>query len=247
MKKWFIALCMTICLLSLTACGKEDTATYLGDAEAASLAASAVQLVSGVVSEGMEEVYIAQAVSNGEDGQVYRSAFESWSKSVPDLGTYLGEGELKMNTMELDAVGNLKSGTIQLGLLGSNHDATLELVVERGEIKAITTNVEYSFGESMAKAGLNTLLGMGTVFVVLILISLIISAFNLIPKIQGMFSKKSETPAAKVVDNTIAQIIEKEEELSDDFELVAVISAAIAAYEGTSSDGFVVRSIRKSR
>ena len=42
--------------------------------------------------------------------------------------------------------------------------------------------------------------------------------------------------------------IEKEEtELADDLELVAVISAAIAAYEGsTSTEGFVVRSIKKS-
>ena len=49
------------------------------------------------------------------------------------------------------------------------------------------------------------------------------------------------------VDNTIAQIIEKEE-LSDDLELVAVIAAAIAASEGAAStDGFVVRSIRKVR
>ena len=38
-----------------------------------------------------------------------------------------------------------------------------------------------------------------------------------------------------------------EEELSDDTELVAVIAAAVAAYEGSgSTDGFVVRSIRKS-
>ena len=36
-------------------------------------------------------------------------------------------------------------------------------------------------------------------------------------------------------------------ELSDNSELVAVISAAIAAYEGTSQDGFVVRSIKRSR
>jgi len=32
---------------------------------------------------------------------------------------------------------------------------------------------------------------------------------------------------------------------SDDLELVAVITAAIAAQEGTSTDGFVVRSIRR--
>ena len=48
--------------------------------------------------------------------------------------------------------------------------------------------------------------------------------------------------------DVVDQIIEKEE-LADDSELVAVISAAIAAYEAdngsASSDGFVVRSIRK--
>ena len=48
------------------------------------------------------------------------------------------------------------------------------------------------------------------------------------------------------MDNVVAQNVEKEE-LSDDLELVAVISAAIAAYEGSgSTDGFVVRSIRKA-
>ena len=54
---------------------------------------------------------------------------------------------------------------------------------------------------------------------------------------------------APVVDNVVAQI-EETEELSDDSELVAVITAAIAAYEGTagaSNTGFRVRSIKRAR
>lgn len=124
----------------------------------------------------------------------------------------------------------------------------MEIMYEKGALTSISTNVDYSFGENMQKAGLNTLLGMGTVFVVLILISFIISAFGLIPKVQAKFSKKNKDVEAKTaaVDNTIAQIIENEE-LSDDLELVAVIAAAIAASEGASStDGFVVRSIRRA-
>ena len=39
--------------------------------------------------------------------------------------------------------------------------------------------------------------------------------------------------------------IKEEEELADDTELVAVISAAIAASEGTTTEGFVVRSINR--
>ena len=45
--------------------------------------------------------------------------------------------------------------------------------------------------------------------------------------------------------NSFLEQIEEKEELVDDTELVAVIAAAIAAYEGTSTDGFVVRSIRR--
>jgi sodium pump decarboxylase gamma subunit len=116
---------------------------------------------------------------------------------------------------------------------------------------SISTNVTYSFGELMKNAALNTLIGMGTVFVVLILISLIISCFSFIPKIQEKFAKKTETQTAAAggdvsKDPVVAQIAAKEE-LSNDTELVAVIAAAIAAYEGAgSTDGFVVRSIRKS-
>ena len=244
MKKWLIAIVLTICLLGLTACGKEDTATYMDNADALSLSSNAVAMLQGVVAEGQEEAYVAQIEAQGEDGQVYRSAFESWSKAVPDMGEYLGLGEVKSNTVEMDVIGYPSKGSVVTELLGTTRDANLEIVFERGEITAITTNVVYSFGESMGKAGLNTLLGMGTVFIVLILISLIISAFSLLNKFQD--KPKKESPATKAVDQTIAQIIENEE-LSDDMELVAVIAAAIASYEGTSTDGFVVRSIRRAR
>ena len=97
------------------------------------------------------------------------------------------------------------------------------------------------------EAVMNTLIGMGTVFVVLILISFIISGFSLISKAQAKGGKKEAKETKEVAaDPVVAQIAAKEE-LSDDAELVAVIAAAIAAYEGAgSTDGFVVRSIRKS-
>ena len=246
MKKWLVALCMTICLVSLTACGSSDAdVKKLSDTDAVSLATSAVQMVSGVVAQGMEEMYVAQVEQSGENGQVYKNAFDSWTKAQKDMGDFLGTGDLISNEMEVDAMGNCSNGTINLELKGSERDAELEVVIKRGKISSITTNVNYTFGEGMKKAGLNTLLGMGTVFVVLILISFIISAFNLIPKVQSLFTKKA-SPKEKAVDETITQIIAKEEQ-SDDLELVAAISAAIAAFEGTSSDGFVVRSIRKVR
>lgn len=136
---------------------------------------------------------------------------------------------------------------IEVNVLGSSHDATVELIfaTESMTYAGITTNVHYSTGEIMFKALMNTVIGMGTVFVVLILISLIISCFTLISKLEGKQKKKAESPAPAAAP--VVEQIAAKEELSDDTELVAVIAAAIAAYEGAAStDGFVVRSIRKA-
>jgi sodium pump decarboxylase gamma subunit len=112
-------------------------------------------------------------------------------------------------------------------------------------LESASLNPVSTMGELMGKAALNTLIGMGTVFVVLILISCIISLFKFIPKIQESFTKKKAKETAGV-DNAVAQIVVQEETGADDLELAAVIAAAIAAYEGSASaDGFVVRSIRK--
>ena len=104
-------------------------------------------------------------------------------------------------------------------------------------------------GEKMSKAALNTVICMSIVFIVLIFISLIISCFKVFPYLEAKKREKAEAErVAKVENNVITQIEQREEqeqELADDTELVAVIAAAIAAYEGTSTDGFVVRSIRR--
>ena len=104
-------------------------------------------------------------------------------------------------------------------------------------------------GEVLEKAGLNTVLGMGTVFVVLIFISLIISLFRFIPALEEAWKnreKKSAKEAEAVVVEEATQSASAEaEDVTDDTELVAVIAAAIAEYEGTGTDGFVVRSIRR--
>lgn len=101
----------------------------------------------------------------------------------------------------------------------------------------------------IGKALLNTVMGMGTVFVVLLFISWIIGMFRYLNK---PVKQEVKQEAAPVVDNAVTQM-EEAEELADDSELVAVITAAIAAYEGTagsadaSNSSFRVRSIRRAR
>lgn len=102
-------------------------------------------------------------------------------------------------------------------------------------------------GEKMTTAALNTVIGICTVFAVLIIIIGVISLFRFIPVIQDKLTKKKNA-VQESADSAATQIVTTEEvtDASDDLELVAVIAAAIAASEGAAStDGFVVRSIRK--
>ncbi len=237
MKKWLLVLGMITCIFGVSACGSgqnENVRTDITEAEALEAGEQMVQQLMMSCSAGYEE-YRAQME---KEDPVFAAAAGSWESAQADMGSYIGilEKTAKLN----------EDGVV----IGSDHDADVEILTDDAlEVTSITTNVIYSQGELMEKAALNTLLGMGTVFVILILISLIISCFNFIPKIQAAFTKPQpqEEKKAEPVDNTIAQIVEKEE-LSDDLELVAVIAAAVAASEGAvSTDGFVVRSIRKRK
>ncbi len=116
----------------------------------------------------------------------------------------------------------------------------------------------YSREELLARAGKHTAIGMITVFCVLIFIALIISLLKFVPKILGV-NKKNETAKAAAAPKKAApapvKAETKEENLVDDSELVAVITAAIYAYESScnnnyttdSKDKLVVRSIRRVR
>ena len=111
------------------------------------------------------------------------------------------------------------------------------------DFKTIDTSNK-TLGEKMATAAFNTVIGIVSVFLVLLLISFIISLFKYIPKIEEALSRRKSGSAEAAFENAIAQIEEKQER-GEDTELVAVITAAICASTGASSDSFVVRSIKR--
>lgn len=236
MKKSLAVLCILACMLGLCACGSSTTVIdpILTTDEAKSVGEQTAEAIVKIVEQDV--------ISDYEGQDVIQAGLYSWQDSQEEIGEYTG---VISSTAEVDE----KEAVVDVTVGGTKHNAVMEIILDKDGYTSISTTVTYSFGEMMGKAGLNTIIGMGTVFCVLVLISLIISSFNLIPKIQETFSAKKKDAAkdikAEAVDNTIAQIIEKEE-LSDDLELVAVIAAAIAASEGASStDGYVVRSIRR--
>ena len=106
--------------------------------------------------------------------------------------------------------------------------------------------------ESIVNAGYNTLLGMGMAFAVLIIISLVISLLSVINRAQENRKADSDKDMRlKAIDNTISRIEQQENAQAqaapapaapapaapaapaapDGGELIAVISAAVAAYE----------------
>ena len=127
----------------------------------------------------------------------------------------------------------------------------LQIISSETAIKDIISGKKQETGEStlsakLKEAGTNTIMGMGTVFVVLILISLIIYCFKYVNKASAYFENKGKNVKPSEVNNanTNTQTSVEVNNEMDDLELVAVITAAIAASE-TTGDGFVVRSIRK--
>lgn len=246
MKKFLAVLGLVTCVLGLTACGSKaetETASAITQEDAVSVADGLLSQIDSTVTSGSVDAQLSQ-ITDKEQAEVLKSVFSTWESSLKEMGTYQG---IVADSVEVTQDGDY---TITTDVTASERNAEVAIVIaEDGMLSSITVSPVYTTGEKMEKAALNTLMGMGTVFVVLILISLIISCFKLIPSIQNMFTKKqtkTNNTSEQAVDNTIAQIIENEE-LSDDTELVAVIAAAIAVSEGAAStDGFVVRSIKRA-
>ena len=258
---------MLSCLLGLTACGDNakintvEGSRYSSDiftAEALKTYAATIEdnnfeywYLQGITPENFEDkLYLDIAMSTSDDRyNVLANGYESWYKAVKDLGysdlsTLQDDLYVKDVTYQVNKEGVL---VVDAEVAGTSHTADMEIyLTNRGEPTDIGVTVNKTTGEKLENAGLNTLLGMGMAFAILIIISLIISLFPVF--IGGGNKKKKESDkeiAEKAMDNTINQIAEQEE-LVGDTELVAVIAAAIAAYEGSgSTDGFRVRSIRK--
>ncbi len=235
MKKFLLVLGMITCLVGLSACGKAEE-PYQG-----MLTQEAAEATIENFMGSLNEVVMMGQQAEFAKEPALAAALASYEAALADLGDYQS---MESCTFTEDEDGIVINAVIS----GSKRQGTVEMIFDEEQVfTSGTINVTYTFGETMTKAGLNTLMGMGTVFAVLILIAVLISCFNFIPKIQAAFSKKDKKVEV-AADNAVAQIVENEETQEDDLELIAVIAAAIAASEGAASaDGYVVRSIRRIR
>lgn len=231
-----ILLMVSVCLmiLGLTACGKTDPKSvdyngYTYD----QLKTVTQNTVATLVNMGDEQ----KALYEASDDELTRSIVTRWEDATSDVGSYVGLSDFVIT----------KSGktlTCEQKIKFEKREVILTYVYTyySMEVNDVTIDKVYSLGEKMSKAAMNTLMGMGTVFAVLILISLVISCFKIFPYLEqkkaaesAENTQKKEVPAAQAKADTPA----------DDLELIAVIAAAVAASTGTSTDDFVVRSIKR--
>ena len=262
MKKILKTLLMLTCVLSLTACGSEETVSEMQQSkiDAAKAKAPIVIEMTNALLESGDVDKILESYNNIELGDVYASIYSQYAgdntftcegKGVRSAFTSFESGLEKMGAIselgEATATVDDETIIVNVPVTGENANGSVEVIFTNDiylKMTACTLNLDEAFSELMARAALNTIIGMGTVFAVLILISLIIGCFGVIPKIQAKFAKKEAK--IEIPTPVAAPVVAEEEELADDTELVAVIAAAIAAYEGTSTEGFRVRSIKRA-
>lgn len=246
-KKISLLLCILMTSLSFVGCSgsKEEGSSYNAD--------TLNQYAEAVINtfEQSEPEYLTQFKSTSDyelnyllmssgfpmTGDVFTSMIDAWIAAEEECGQYVSHGEY---TVKESNSGIELSTQAQF----EEREATILFVFdEDSRMESMDVSAKYEFGEIATKAALNTLLGMGTVFAVLIFLAFLISLMKYIPAIMDKFTKKEE------VKNETVQTVSVEEnqavEEADDLELVAVIAAAIAAETGTSTDDFVVRSIRR--
>lgn len=237
-----------ILVLSFTGCGKSETTEY-DQTRFEQYAEFVVQNFEAMTTEqldsfsDMRDLQLYTQLMNAGlpvDGEDFLTMISSWEAAEEECGAYVEHGDWTMEVKN-DGVSLTSEAKYE------NRDADIVFSFdEKGNMESMDVSAHYSTGEILEKAGLNTVLGMGTVFVVLIFISFIIYLLGYIPKLQEKLAnkdKKVEEKKEAPVQAAPAPVAAAE----DDAELVAVIAAAIAAAEGTSTDGFVVRSIKRRK
>lgn len=234
-KKLMAVLLAIVCMTSLAACGSKVEVSPVDEATQSYLVGQMDSLLATLGGMSAEELKMYEEV----DDTFTVAAVTNFEGVMEELGAYKG---IESTEIEVDDKEYTVTSVVQYEQRTAIVTLMLDFKSQSFTPKSITFDAQYSMAETLQRAGLNTLMGVGIVFCVLLFLCFLISMFKFVSKLSGedkKEQKKAPAPAAPVV--TAAAPAEE----TDDLELVAVIAAAIAAAENTSTDSFVVRSIKK--
>jgi hypothetical protein len=146
----------------------------------------AEQVLQSVVqlSDGDLDNYAGQAEMMGDT--VLASGLQNWKQLRSELGPFVS-----MDSTKVIAVDDGYQANIQITCGERQADVAIGFD-DQGNFTRFSFEKVETLAEKLESAFFNMIIGMGTVFAVLILICLIISCFGFIPKIQGLFSGKNK-------------------------------------------------------
>lgn len=254
-RRIWLALCMAVCLFALAGCSAAaDTAETIDPQIEMAMQSGSQQYLD--LFNQMDDASIEQALATSVKNKdtVMENALKSWDSIKDDLGAFVSSETAVVTKGDDGYIARMNTVYEKRAM-----EFTLIADEDLSKVETISFSPVYTTGEKMAKAGMNTLMGMGVVFAVLIFISWLISMFKYISVFEAkMKAKKNAAAAAPAAPAPAAAPAPtaapapaaapaEEENLTDDTELVSVITAAIAAYEGkeTVDNGLVVRSIKR--
>ena len=240
-KQVLLVLCVVACLFSLTACGKTtDAGSGIDPMSEESLKQQTVTLLEQMVSIPADQMTTIVEQNRKAGSEAVAAGLETYVGLEDDLGAYVSSGE----------------GTVKE--IDDGYEVTVDTVFEKRACAFSITITEdmtsitgmsfapvYSLGENMEKAALNTLMGMGTVFILLISCFKYISVFENKKKAAAPAAPAAPAPAAPapVALTTAAPAGTDDAEM----ERLAVMTAIIEHRRRTaSSDSLVVRPIKRS-
>ncbi len=279
MKKIKLLLCMIICIFAMSACSNGTDVTPVAEEEALKISVTSMLMTYGEYSDEDLAAYGENALAGGyeqisnmlnsllsarAEAGAYRSVDDDWK-------IVYGEG-----TAEITVTTQFEKRPVVLRMKLSQGEDNPESL----DIDSASFNPVYSVWEKLRSAAANSLFGIGTVAVILMLMVGVISCFRFIPMLEAKYAVWSERraeirekkkaqkaklkeqkrraklglPEEDEVQETVpvksaaadAAVQPETENPAADLELIAVITAAIAAMEGVPADGLVVRSIRRS-
>ena len=204
MKKSLLSLALVVCMVCLscvTVFAAKDK--VLTEDQVASYKSGAVKVIEQIAGLSDEEIqnYLDQ------DDDFTTAALTSWKNAKDELGAFVEVGEQTVTTDGNNVI-------INSDVTYENKTADVELIVnsKTNTSESMAFNINYTMGEKMEQAGLNTLMGLGIVFCMLAFLSFLISQFKRISGLEVKMNKQPEAPKAPAAPVVPAAAPEPEEE-----------------------------------
>ncbi|HIQ75342.1 MAG TPA: OadG family protein [Candidatus Cottocaccamicrobium excrementipullorum] len=257
-RKLFAAAALALCLGSLAGCAsqneEESSLDPMMESNLMAGSQAVLQELAGY-SDADIETMIQQYEYNDNTDMV--NSLENWMSNKEEVGSLIEVNNVAVSyedgeyTAEIDA--QFERCPVVVTIISNR----------QGALTSMEFTPQYSLADNMSRAAVHTIIGMGTVFIVLIFISFLISRFKYInawekrhnagkaeeQKPVSAAAPAAASAAAEEIDPALVAgmmaAVAAEENLVNDLELVSVITAAIAAYTDTPADGLVVRSIKR--